>query len=62
MNIKKFFNEAIVEFKHINWPTRKEAIKLTLWVIIFSVVVALFLGIFDNLFLFLLEKFVLRSI
>jgi preprotein translocase SecE subunit len=59
MNIKRFFDETIIEFRHINWPKRNEAIKLTLWVILFSLVLAGFLGIFDNLFLFLLKKFVL---
>lgn len=48
--IKKFFEEARVEFGHVNWPTRKEAMRLTAIVIGLSVALAVFLGAFDYLF------------
>ena len=48
--IKNFFEESRQEFKHVNWPTRKEAIKLTAVVIFLSVGIALFLGAFDFVF------------
>jgi preprotein translocase subunit SecE len=57
--IKKFFSEARTEFRHVNWPTRKEATRLTLVVIGLAVGLALFLGAFDSLFSYLLKNFIL---
>ncbi len=48
--LKKFFEEARQEFRHVNWPTRNEAIRLTSIVIGISLALALFLGAFDYLF------------
>jgi preprotein translocase SecE subunit len=36
--------------RHVNWPTRKEAIMATILVIVISVVVAYMLGAFDYIF------------
>jgi preprotein translocase subunit SecE len=58
-SIKKFFSEANTEFRHVNWPTRKEATRLTLVVIGIAVGLALFLGAFNYLFSFLLKNFIL---
>lgn len=57
-NLKAFFLESRREFKHINWPTRKETIRLVLIVISISVVVAIFLGTLDFLFLALLRRII----
>ncbi|MDO8574466.1 MAG: preprotein translocase subunit SecE [bacterium] len=54
-----FFQEAKQEFRHINWPTRKEAVRLTLVVIGISLGLAVFLGVFDGIFASLLKAFVL---
>lgn len=54
---KIFFQEAKQELKRINWPSRQETIRYTLFVISFSLVAALFLGLLDFLFLYLLDKF-----
>ncbi|MGC8776034.1 MAG: preprotein translocase subunit SecE [Minisyncoccia bacterium] len=59
MNIRKFFEETKTEFRHINWPSKKEGWKLTLIVIGFSIALSLFLALFDNIFIFLLKKFIL---
>ena len=48
--IKKFIEEAIQEFRHVNWPTLPEAARLTSVVIGISLGIALFLGFFDYLF------------
>ncbi len=56
-----FFQEARVELKHINWPTKKEAIRLTTVVIGISLGLAFFLGVFDTFFAYLLKAFVLGS-
>jgi preprotein translocase subunit SecE len=57
--IKKFFSEAITELRHVNWPTRKEATRLTLIVIGIALGLAIFLGAFDYLFSFLLKNFII---
>jgi len=56
--IKTFFKEVRLEFKRVNWLTRKETTRYTLIVIGLSLGVAIFLGFFDFLFNFLLTKFI----
>jgi preprotein translocase SecE subunit len=58
--IKKFFSEARTEIRHVNWPTRQEATRLTLIVIGISLGLAAFLGSFDYLFSFLIKNFILQ--
>jgi len=58
--IKKFFEEARQEFRHVNWPTRQEAARLTAIVIGLSLGLALFLGLFDYIFTNLVKAFVLK--
>ncbi len=53
--IKLFFDESRQEFKRINWPTFAETRKLTLIVIGLSLAVAMFLGILDFVFTYLLN-------
>lgn len=48
--IKTFWQEARHELRHVNWPTRKEAMRLTGIVIFLSLAIAVFLGAFDYLF------------
>jgi len=58
--LKKFFGEAAQEFRHVNWPTRNEAIRLTTIVVVLALGLAVFLGVFDFLFSFGLKKFILN--
>jgi len=58
-SIGKFFSEARTEFRHVNWPTRQEALRLTLVVIGIAVGLAVFLGAFDYIFSFLIKNFIL---
>lgn len=48
--IGKFLKEAQHEFKRVNWPTRKETIRYTLFVVGISVGIALYLGLLDYIF------------
>ena len=48
--IRQFFEEARIEFKHVNWPTRAEAIRMTGVVIVLSLALAMLLGGFDYIF------------
>ena len=57
--IKKFFEEKRVELRHVNWPTRREAVRLTGAVIGISLAIALFLGFFDYILIGILKSFVL---
>ena len=59
--IKKFFEESRQEFRHVHWPTRSEAMRLTTVVIALSVALAVFLGAFDYFFSFLLRVFLLKA-
>lgn len=56
---KTFFREVKLEFKHVNWLTKQEAIRYTLIVVGMSLALAAFLGAFDFLFNFLLAKFII---
>lgn len=48
--LKNFFAESRQEFRHVNWPTRPEAIRLTAIVVGISLGLAVFLGFFDYVF------------
>lgn len=59
--IIQFFREVKSELKKVTWPTRKEAIRWTILVIVVSLIVAAIIGVFDFLFLYLMEKIILRG-
>lgn len=44
-----FFKEVVAELKKVTWPTRQETIKLTVMVIVISLVVGAFIGGLDIL-------------
>lgn len=58
--VTKFIGEAREEFRHVHWPSRAEALRLTGVVIGISIGLALFLGLFDYIFGYLLQLFVVR--
>ena len=58
MKTGKFLSGPMSEMKKITWPTRKETIKYTLTVIAICVFVALVLGLFDLLYMYLLESYI----
>jgi preprotein translocase subunit SecE len=47
--IVRFYRETVGELKKVSWPTREEAINLTMLVIVVLFVMALFLGAIDLL-------------
>ena len=57
--IKHFFEESRQEFKRVNWPSRAETTRYTIFVIGLSLFIAIFLGLLDFIFIQLLEKLVL---
>ncbi|MDP1706585.1 MAG: preprotein translocase subunit SecE [bacterium] len=54
-----FFKESRQELKHVNWPTKKETARYTLFVIGLSLASSVFLGVLDFIFLRLLDTFVI---
>jgi preprotein translocase subunit SecE len=59
MKIVEYIKETRGELKHVSWPTRGQAIAFTVIVILISIGVAFFLGLFDYLFSVILEKVIL---
>lgn len=57
--LKVFLKEVRLEFKRVNWLTKKETIQYTLIVVGMSLGIAIFLGFFDYVFTFVLNKFVI---
>ncbi len=56
----EFLKEVKGEFKNVTWPTRSQTMYFTLAVLIVSVFVAYFLGLFDKLFSMGLEWVITR--
>jgi len=54
-----FFKESRQELKHVNWPTRQETVRYTLFVVGLSLATAVFLGVLDFAFLKLLKIFII---
>ena len=46
----RFVGEAISELRRVTWPTREEATRLTIMVLVVSAAVGVFLGIIDLVF------------
>jgi len=57
--IISFLKEVQTEAKRVNWPNREQTMKNTMVVIVFSLTVAAFLGIFDFIFQVLLDKVII---
>lgn len=53
-----FWQEARQEFTRVNWPTFSETMRLTMIVVVFSVAVAMFLGVLDTAFAYLLSQII----
>jgi len=58
--INSFLSSAILEFQQITWPSRKKTIQLVTIVIVFSVGMAIFLGIADYGFSTFMQRFILK--
>lgn len=48
--ITEYLKETKTELKHVIWPKRSQTLFYTLIVIVLSVLVAYFLGVFDFIF------------
>ncbi len=58
--ITEYFKETKIELKHVIWPSRRQTLYYTLAVIVLSVVIAYYLGLFDFIFSQGLTKIIAR--
>ncbi|MBP9748013.1 MAG: preprotein translocase subunit SecE [Candidatus Pacebacteria bacterium] len=56
MKLTEYFKDTYAELKHVIWPGRSQVFFYTLIVILSSVLVAYYLGLFDFIFSKGLEK------
>jgi preprotein translocase subunit SecE len=54
--VTRFLREVKSELRKVNWPTRDETLKFTFVVIVISVMVAVYIGGLDALFLTITTK------
>ncbi len=59
-NLSVFLKESKQELRHVNWPTRQETIRYTVFVIGLSLALAIFLGFLDFVFLQTLNHFLIK--
>lgn len=58
MTMLDYFKDVRGELKHVSWPTYRETAVYTAAVIAISLVVAVYLGVLDELFGILLEHII----
>lgn len=56
MSIFNFLREVKGEMKHMNWPSRKQAMTYTTLVVVVSIFVGVYVGIFDHIFTLLIQQ------
>ena len=60
-SLRNYLTAAWAELGKVTWPTRRQAWRLTLMVIAFSAVFAIFLGALDYIFSGLLQKLISKG-
>lgn len=50
MSFSQYIKDTQAELRHVAWPTQTQTILYTVFVVLFSVATALYLGAFDFLF------------
>jgi preprotein translocase SecE subunit len=58
MKLIDYIKETKAEMSHVVWPTRRQAIVFTVVVVIFSIGIAMYLGLFDYLFSLALRQII----
>ena len=61
MAFREYLKETRAEMNHVSWPTRAQAVQFTVAVIAVSLTVSFVLFAFDELFVYLLRRFFLKS-
>lgn len=55
-----YVREARAELSKVTWPSRQQAIRLSIAVVVFSIAFALLIGALDYLFSLVLQKLILK--
>ncbi|MEK7138839.1 MAG: preprotein translocase subunit SecE [Patescibacteria group bacterium] len=58
--VTQFLKEVKSELSKVSWPTKKEIVQYTAIVIAISLAMAVFLGLLDFVFEWILNKFLIR--
>ncbi len=59
--MSNYIKETQAEMKHVSWPTRSQVVMFTILVIVISIVISLFLGVWDSIFKYILETLVIGN-
>ena len=57
-NITTYFKESYAELRKVSWPSRQDAVKHTIAVVVLCAAMAIFLGLVDFGLSWLLQRFV----
>ena len=57
MGLIEYIKDTKGEMKHVSWPTKSQAIGYTMIVLVLSVALALYLGLFDYIFTNIIDRF-----
>ena len=60
MGLKTYIAETRGEFKHVAWPTKKQAVMYALLVVAISLFISFFLFLFDTGYLYVLENYIIK--
>ncbi|MCL4406081.1 MAG: preprotein translocase subunit SecE [Patescibacteria group bacterium] len=60
MALNKFIKNSYEELRKVNWPSRRETLRMVLIVVLFSAAVAILLSTSDSFFTFLLKRLILK--
>lgn len=55
----QYIKDTQSELRHVSWPTRSQTVWFTVLVIVISLLTAVYLGAFDQLFTHLVQTYVL---
>jgi len=58
--LAQYFRDSWTEVAKVTWPNRKQAVKLTAAVLIFSLVIAIYIALLDVMFSNMLQKLILK--
>lgn len=58
--LKNYLKETKFELQKVSWPTRQEAVRYLVTILVFSGIMAAFLGLFDFVFLQLVEQIIIK--
>jgi preprotein translocase subunit SecE len=56
----QYIKDTRSELKHVSWPTRSQTIWFTVLVIVISLLTAVYLGAFDQLFTHIVKTYIIK--